>query len=78
MKTIDNTKEFYDICTASNLTYKQKLLHLAQAAENSVDPIERPKEADYFFEHGGIDYMCEGNAPYRPRYICPDYGKFLA
>lgn len=78
MKTIDNTQEFYDICTASNLTYKQKLLHLAQAAENSIDPIERPKEADYFFEHGGIDYMCEGNAPYRPRYICPDYGKFLA
>lgn len=77
MKTYDNTQEFLDIATASNLTYRQKLLHLAQAAENSIEPIEQSEEAQYFFDNGGIDYMCEGNAPYRPRYICPDYEKYL-
>ena len=72
----DKEKEFLDIITASNLTYKQKVLHLAQAAENSVRPIKTTKEFDYFFENRGLDDMTEGNAPYRARYICPDYGLF--
>ena len=72
----DKEREFLDIITASNLTYKQKVLHLAQAAENSVHPIKTTKEFDYFFENRGLDEMTEGNAPYRCRYICPDYGLF--
>lgn len=69
--------EFLDIATASNLTYKQKLLHLAQAAENSVQPIKLAPRTQELFNLGAIDFMCEGNAPYRPRYICPDYNKFV-
>lgn len=68
--------EFLDIATADNLTYKQKVMHLAQAAENSIHPIKLSKRAQELFDKGAIDFMCEGNAPYRPRYICPDYGKF--
>ncbi|WP_428378770.1 YjjI family glycine radical enzyme [Olsenella sp. Marseille-QA0557] len=69
-------KEYLDIITASNLTYKQKLLHLAQAAENNCNPIKTTKEFDKFFAARGLDDMTEGKAPYRPRYICPNYGLF--
>lgn len=68
-----SSNEYLDIITARNLTYKQKVLHLAQAAENDVHPIKTTKEFDYFFEHRALDDMQEGNAPYRPRYIIPDY-----
>lgn len=67
---------YLNIITASNLTYKQKVLHLAQAAENSVRPLKTTKEFDRFFEARALDDMQEGNAPYRPRYICPDYQHF--
>lgn len=68
--------EFMDIITAGNLTYKQKVLKLAQAAENSEHPIPTTPEFDYFFERDAICDMHEGNAPYRPRYICVDFQKF--
>ena len=67
---------FMDIITAGNLTYKQKVLHLAQAAENSEHPLKTTKEFDRLFAAHAIDDMCEGNAPYRPRYIAPDYQLF--
>lgn len=69
-------ENFMDIITSNRLTYKQKLLHLAQAAENSVNPIKTSKEFDRLFAAGAVDDMHEGNAPYRPRYICPDYDTF--
>ena len=68
--------EFMDIITASNLTYYQKLLHLAQAAENCEHPIPTTPEFDWFFERDAICDMHEGNAPYRPRYVCADMEKF--
>ena len=68
--------EFMDIITASNLTYGQKLIHLAQAAENCEHPIPTTPEFDWFFERDAICDMHEGNAPYRPRYICCDMERF--
>lgn len=59
------------------LTYRQRLHSLAKAAENSIAPIELSKKAQYFADLGIIYDMSEGNAPYRPRYVVPDYGKFL-
>lgn len=38
--------EFMDIITSDNLSYKQKVLHLAQAAENSEHPIKTTAEFD--------------------------------
>ena len=51
---------FMDIITARNLTYKQKVLHLAQAAENSEHPLKTTKEFDRLFAAHAIDDMCEG------------------
>lgn len=68
--------EFMDIITASNLTYQQKVIHLAQAAENCEHPIKTSKEFDWFFERDALCDMHEGNAPFRPRYICVDFDKF--
>ena len=68
--------EFMDIIASDNLSYKQKVLHLAQAAENSEHPIKTTAEFDRLFKAHALDDMCEGNAPYRPRYICPDYQVF--
>ena len=68
--------EFMDIITSDNLSYKQKVLHLAQVAENSEHPIKTTAEFDRLFAAHALDDMCEGNAPYRPRYICPDYQVF--
>ena len=68
--------EFMDIITASNLTYQQKLIHLAQAAENCEHPIKTTPEFDRLFEADALCDMHEGNAPYRPRYICVDFEKF--
>ena len=31
----------------------------------------------YYFEKKAIDDLAEGSAPYRPRYILPDYERFL-
>lgn len=68
--------EFMDIITASNLTYQQKLIHLAQAAENCESPIPTTAEFDRLFAADALCDMHEGNAPYRPRYICVDFEKF--
>ncbi|MBQ9059138.1 MAG: YjjI family glycine radical enzyme [Atopobiaceae bacterium] len=68
--------EFMDIITASNLTYQQKLIHLAQAAENCEHPIQTTPEFDRFFEADALCDMHEGNAPYRARYICADFERF--
>lgn len=68
--------EFMDIITASNLTYQQKLIHLAQAAENCEHPIKTTPGFDRLFEADALCDMHEGNAPFRPRYICVDFEKF--
>lgn len=70
-------EDVMSIVTSRKLTYKQKKLHLAQSAENSVSPIKTTKRFDYFFENHALDDMSEGNAPYRPRYILPDYERFV-
>ncbi len=66
-----------DIVTAENLTYSQKLLQLAQSAENSVNPLHVSERFRYYFEKEALCDMNEGNAPYRPRYILVDFEKFV-
>ncbi len=66
-----------DLITAQNLTYDQKLLRLAQAAENSVDPLHVSDRFQYYFQKGALCDMNEGKAPYRPRYILADFQKFV-
>ena len=59
------------------LTYEQKLISLAKEAENSLHVLNISKEAQELREEGVICDLGEGNAPYRPRYIVPNYEKFM-
>jgi YjjI family glycine radical enzyme len=59
------------------LTYEQKVIELAKAAENSLCVLPISKETQVYRDEGIICDLFEGNAPYRPRYIVPDYDKFM-
>lgn len=70
-------ENIYGIVTSRALTHEQKLMQLAKAAENALDVLEIPPRTRYFFETGAINDLFEGGAPYRPRYILPDYEKYV-
>lgn len=59
------------------LTYEQKILSLAREAENSLDVLNISDEVQEYRSQGIICDLNEGLAPYRPRYIAPDYDKFI-
>ena len=59
------------------LTYEQKVLGLAREAENSINLLKIDEETQRYRELGIICDLYEGHAPYRPRYIAPDYEKFM-
>lgn len=58
-------------------TYGQKLTSLARAAENTLEVLTVSKEVQEYKREGIICDLNEGNAPYRPRYIVPDYERFM-
>lgn len=66
-----------EILADPKLTYPQRLIELAKAAENLPDPVPLSEDARWFAEREIIFDMGEGNAPYRPRYVVPDYDKFM-
>ena len=59
------------------LTYRQRVQLLASLAENSVDPPRLSAAAAEALDKRVICDMYEGNAPYRPRYVLPDYAAAL-
>jgi len=58
-------------------TYEQKLVSLARAAENTLEVLELSGDIRRYMGEGIICDLNEGNAPYRPRYIVPDYERFM-
>lgn len=66
-----------EIIKDRTLTTEQKVLNLAKVAENSLDVLEISEETQEYFDAKIIDGLTEGNAPYKPRYILPDYEKFM-
>ena len=64
-----------DIVTSKNLTYEQKVVALAHAAENSLEVLSIPERTHHYMDTGAICDLDEGHAPYRPRYVMPDYEK---
>lgn len=63
----------HDIISDPTLTYEQQVLSLARLAENMDDSLARDPE---WIEALNEEILCdlgEGLAPYRPRYIVPDY-----
>lgn len=62
-------------------THEQKVTYLARHAENFMKVLDEPAEMDELMR-GPLETRCicnlgEGEAPYRPRYITPDYPKFM-
>jgi len=71
---VDNILE---IIKNRTLTYEQKVLTLARAAEDSIDVLNIEKDTQKLRDEGIICDLFEGHAPYRPRYIVPNYEKFM-
>lgn len=59
------------------LSYEQKLVALAREAENTLNVLDISNEVQLLRNEGIICDLFEGNAPYRPRYIVPDYARFV-
>lgn len=72
-----NTEDILAIIKDPSLTYHQRVLELAKAAENIPAPVAVSPETQWFVDKEIVYDMGEGNAPYRPRYVVPDYDKFL-
>ena len=63
--------------TNPKYTYRQRVAGLANLAENLLDPPTVSDECTSALEKRIICDMYEGNAPYRPRYLLPDYDRVL-
>lgn len=61
-----------------HLSAAQKSHALALAAENALPYPDLPAAVAEAMELGFICDMFEGHAPYKPRYVLPDYEKFLS
>lgn len=66
------------IVTSPVLTPEQKRHFLALEAENNLPYPGLPPAARSALDDGFICDMFEGHAPFKPRYVLPDYAKFLA
>ena len=70
-------EEALNIIRDRGLTQEQKVLGLARAAEGTVDVLNIDEDTQKYRGEGLICDLFEGNAPYRPRYIVPDYERFM-
>lgn len=66
-----------EIVTSRKLTYEQKVINLAHAAEDSISVLNISDKTKHYFDIEAICDLFEGSAPYRCRYILPDYEKFI-
>lgn len=71
-------KQCQHIVTSSVLSPEQKRHFLALEAENALPYPMLPPAARAALDEGVICDMFEGHAPYKPRYVLPDYARFLA
>ncbi len=66
-----------DTIRNTTLTYRQKVLALARAGEERTQPLAIAPEVQALRDAGVVCDLNEGPAPYRPRYVLPDYARFL-
>jgi YjjI family glycine radical enzyme len=59
------------------LTIEQKVNALAKLGENTIDPLPRSPKLQAYYDSGIYCELFEGNAPFKPRYITPDYERFM-
>jgi YjjI family glycine radical enzyme len=82
MDRVEQTRsEILDIIKSPILTHEQKLTNLANQADSLMEVLDLPEGLDELL-NAPIETQCicdlyEGHAPLRPRYIIPDYAKFM-
>jgi YjjI family glycine radical enzyme len=72
------TSRLLDIATSPLLGFKQKAHYLATEADASLPYFSLSDSLTAAMGQGTICDLNEGHAPYKPRYVLPDYGKFLS
>ena len=70
-----------DTVKSPSLTHEQKVATMANHADSLLEVLDLPEGLDELL-NADIDRQCicdlfEGHAPLRPRYIIPDYAKFM-
>ena len=70
-------QQVLNIIKNETLTYHQQVLQLAGQAESTLDVLTVDAETKTLLDAQIICTMFEGNAPYRPRYVIPDYELFM-
>ncbi|MCG6312833.1 DUF3029 family protein, partial [Vibrio vulnificus] len=73
-----NTDRFRQIINDPKLTVKQKNQFLALEAEALLDYMPVSEGVQSAMKQGIICDMFEGNAPFKPRYVLPDYARYLS
>lgn len=66
-------EQVLNIIKNETLTYNQQVLQLAGQAESTLNVLNIDEETKPLFDSEIICTMFEGNAPYRPRYVIPNY-----
>jgi YjjI family glycine radical enzyme len=66
-----------ELITAPGLSYRQRIHQLALLAEDLVSYPKLPADAEVALASGLVCDLREGHAPYRPRYLLPDYAVAL-
>ena len=77
----EKRNEIYNTIIDPKLSHEQRVTQLAREAENMLSVLDEPEDLDELMrckdEDRCICNLFEGDAPYRPRYICVDFKKFL-
>ena len=82
MERVNKTRDqILEIIESPTLTHEQKLTNLANQADSLMEVLDLPEGLDELL-NADIDTQCicdlsEGHAPVRPRYIAPNYEKFM-
>lgn len=82
MERVEKTREeILNIIKSGQLTHEQKVASLANQADALMEVLDLPEGLDALLnvpiEEKVICDLGEGHAPLRPRYIIPDYEKFM-
>lgn len=70
-------EQVLNIIKNKTLTYNQQVLQLAGQAESTLSVLNIDEDTQNLLDKNIICTMYEGNAPYRPRYIIPNYEKLM-
>lgn len=82
LATVNTIREnMLETVKCSNLTHEQKVATMANLADSMLEVLNLPEGLDELLnrpiQEKCICDLAEGHAPLRPRYIIPDYPKFM-